>query len=355
MTPRIDAFCHIMPKRYEEARQQRASKSNYAEHVLWAMTLRAGIAPAANYQVLMDLDSRLRMMDEFENYRQVLAMGGPAVEIMAPDDSDTMAKIGNDALAELVQKYPRYFAGAVASLPLDRPDAAARELERAVRDLKLIGVQLYTNIQDKPLDSPEFRPLFQTISELNVPVLLHPARSKTHPDYRTEDHSKYLIWQIFGWPYESSAAMARMVFSGMLDEYPNLKVVIHHTGGMISFFSGRIQALYTLFQPLVEKERGAPLRQPALEYFRRFYADTSTFTAASINCAASFFGADHILFGTDAPFDSEGGRFSIRESTRAIEESSLNAAEKNRIFHENFEALFQQSDQQSAISNQPER
>jgi uncharacterized protein len=342
MDQKVDVFCHIMPKGLEQARRQRAAKSSYAQHVLWAMTLEAGISPGANYQVLMDLNARFRMMDEFESYRQVLAMAGPAIEIMAPDDSDTFAKIANDELAELVQKYPRYFAGGVASLPLDRPDAAARELERAVRELKLIGVQLYSNIQDKPLDSPEFRPIFQTVSELDIPILLHPARSKKHPDYLTEDSSKYLIWQIFGWPYESSAALARIVFSGILEDYPNLKIIVHHTGAMISFFSGRIKMLYTLFGPLVEKERGAPLKQPAVEYFRRFYTDTSTFTTASIQCAADFFGADHVLFGTDAPFDSEGGRASIRESAEAIENSSLSAADKSKIFYQNFETLFRQ-------------
>jgi predicted TIM-barrel fold metal-dependent hydrolase len=290
------------------------------------------------------------MMDEFESYRQVISMAGPAVEIMAPDDSDVMARIANDSLAELVEKYPHYFIGAVASLPLDRPEPAVRELQRAVGDLHVIGVQLYTNVNGKPLDSPEFRPLFQAISELDVPILLHPARSKTHPDYLTEDSSKYLIWQIFGWPCESSAAMARMVFSGMLDEFPSLKIVVHHTGAMVSFFSGRIQALCTLFAPLVEKEREkelgkerhAPLRQPAQEYFRRFYTDTSTFTTASIECAASFFDPSHILFGTDAPFDNEGGRFSIRESSSAIENSTLSPADKSKIFHANFESLFRQ-------------
>lgn len=341
---RVDVFCHFLPKRYEAARWQRASRSGFAEHVLHGQTAVAGTGHSAAHQELVDLDARFRLIEEFENYRQVLTIAGPPIEVVAPDDSDTVAKIANDELAELVEKYPLHFAGAVATLPMDRPDDAALELDRAIRDLKLIGVQLYSNVRGKALDLPEFRPLFQMMSEFDLPILLHPARSKQHPDYLTEASSQCLIWQVFGWPYESSAAMARIVFSGILAAYPNLKIIVHHTGAMIPYFAGRIEAMYTLFQPLVQKERGTKLQRPAIEYFRRFYADTSTFTAASIECACDFFGPDHVLLGTDAPFDAEGGRFSIRECIRAVENSSLDAAEKRKIFYENFEALFRRTE-----------
>ena len=374
MEQRVDVFCHILPKRYEETRWQRAKKTYFPEHVLHASLLeslrkgqrigqaehsnqrpahlssssassslssaRGGEIQLPHYQVLTDLDVRFRMMDEFENYRQVLTLAGPPIEVVAPEDSETVAKLTNDELAELVQKYPHRFAGAAASLPMNKPDAACRELQRAIRELKLVGVQLYSNVLGKPLDLPEFRPIFQMMAEYNLPILLHPARSKGIPDYSTETSSKYLVWQVLGWPYESSAAMFRIVFSGILEDYPNLKIIVHHTGAMISFFSGRIEAMYTMFLPLIEDERGAPLKKPIMEYFCCFYGDTATFTAASIDCACKFFGADHILFGTDAPFDDEGGRLSIRDCTTAVETSSLSAAEKGKIYCQNFDALF---------------
>src|ERR1035437_794543 len=343
MDQRIDIFCHILPARYEKARWDRFERTHFAEHSPSHLKyVRGGKAPLPNYQVLIDLDTRFRMLDELENYRQVLSVASPAIEVIAPDDSEYVAKILNDELAELVQKYPRYFAGAVASLPMDKPEAAARELERSLRDLKLIGVQLFSNVQGKALDLPEFRPIFQIMSEHNLPILLHPARSKSHPDYLSESYSKYVIWQVIGWPYETSAAMFRIVFSGILDDYPNLKIIAHHTGAMIPFFSGRIESMYKMFQPLVEDERGAPLKRPVMEYFRSFYGDTATFTPASIDCACDFLGADHILFGSDAPFDAEGGKLSILQSTAAVNHASLSAADKSKIFYQNFESLFRQ-------------
>lgn len=344
MEPRVDVFCHILPKRYDEARWQRAEKTRFYEHSPSHLKyVRGGKAPLPNMQVLIDLDTRFKMMDEFPDYRQVLSVASPPPEAVDPDDSDYLAKILNDELAELVQKYPQRFAGAVCSLPMNKPDAAARELERALKDLKLAGVQLFSNVLDKPLDLPEFRPIFEIMSKYDLPILLHPARSRKHPDYLTEDSSKYVVWQVFGWPYESTAAMARIALSGILDEYPNLKIIVHHTGAMVSFFAGRIEAMYRMFEPLLADERGTPLKKPALEYFRSFYGDTSTFTAASIECACDFFGADHIVFGTDAPFDAEGGRFSIRESTRAVEKARLSGEDKKKIFHQNFERLFRLS------------
>jgi len=113
---------------------------------------------------------------------------------------------------------------------------------------------------------------------------------------------------------------------------------------MVPFFAGRIEAMYRMFDPLLTDERGGkPMTKPVLDYFRMFYGDTSTFTAASIECACDFFGADHILFGTDAPFDAEGGRASIRESTRAIEKARLSAEDRRNIFNKNFERLFRLS------------
>ncbi|MBI4442421.1 MAG: amidohydrolase family protein [Acidobacteria bacterium] len=342
MHPRVDVFCHILPQRYDEARWQRFDKSQFADHSPSHLKYVRGKKKEEqqNIKVLMDLEARFRMMEEFENYRQVLSVASPPVEAISPDDSDYLARILNDELAELVQKYPHRFAGAVASLPMNKPDAAARELERAIVELKLAGVQLFSNVLGKPLDLPEFRPIFQMMAQYDLPILLHPARSRRHPDYLTEDSSHYLIWQVFGWPYESTAAMARIAFSGIMDDYPNLKIIVHHTGAMVSFFQGRIQAMYTMFEPLLAEERGRPLQKPALEYFRAFYGDTSTFTSASIECACDFFGADHILFGSDAPFDIEGGRFSIRESTAAVEKAPLSAKDKNKIFYQNFERLF---------------
>ncbi len=134
--------------------------------------------------------------------------------------------------------------------------------------------------------------------------------------------------------------MTRIVFGGILEDFPDLKIIVHHTGAMIPFFNGRLQAMYTLFEPLWKEERGGLLKRPVVDYFRKFYGDTSVFTAASVECAADFFGPDHVIFGTDAPFDIEGGRFSVRESTKAVQTARLSEQEKSQIFAGAFERLF---------------
>jgi aminocarboxymuconate-semialdehyde decarboxylase len=343
MDPRVDVFCHILPKKYDAARWERVGKTNFPKHSPSHLKYVAGgKAPTQdNMKVLTDLDARWRMMDEFPNYRQVISVASPPVEAVDPDDSEYLAKILNDELAELVQKYPDRFAGGACSLPLNKPDAAARELERCIKELKLCSVQIFSNVNGKALDQKEFRPVFEICSKNNLPILLHPARAIDVPDYAAEKDSKFLIWQVFGWPYETTAAMTRIVFGGVMDDFPNLKIICHHSGAMVPFFSGRIVSMYRMLEPLVVAERaGRPFSKPIIEYFRSFYTDVSTFTTASIECAADFFGVDHVIFGTDAPFDFEGGRASIRECTEAIEKARFSAAQKSQIFHGNFEAYF---------------
>lgn len=341
MDPRIDVFCHILPQRFDEARWPHADRTHFTEHSPTHIKFVEGDqTPPTNYRVLTDLESRFRLMDELEGYRQMLSVATPAPEVVSPEDSDTLSKNLNDEMAELVARHPRYFVGAVATLPMNKPDAAARELERCMGELGLLGVQLFSTVLEKPLDLPEFRPILELLNEKEVPILLHPARSRQHPDYLTENISKYMIWQIFGWPYESTVAMSRLVFSGIMEDLPKLKIVTHHTGAMIPFFSGRIEAMMGMFGGLIEAESGRVLEKPVIEYFRRFYADTSTYTRESIENACNFFGVDHVLFGTDVPFDAEGGRISVRGSTDAVEQSSLTAAERSQIYYKNFEKMF---------------
>lgn len=293
-----------------------------------------------NYRVLVDLDERFRMMDEFPGYVQVISGAGPPPEVIAPDASLELTKILNDELAGLVAAHPDRFAGAVASLPLNQPDLACRELERAITVLKLNGVQLYTNVGGEPLDLEKFKPIFQMMAGYGLPILLHPARGRTHADYPSETVSKYLTWQIFGWPYESTAAMMRLVFSGLMEELPTLDVLVHHTAAMVPFFHGRMRALFELFGPLIAAERGGPLPRPAIEYFQRFHADTSVYTVGSVNCACEFMGAGRVVFGTDAPFDATGGRQSVIESRAAVAAAACSDQEKQAICSGNAERLF---------------
>lgn len=336
----IDAFCHILTPKYEEVRWSRAGSTDFASsspaHLQY---LRTGKKPP-NYEGLTSLDARFRMMDEFPGYRQILSLAGPPPEMVAPNASVELSTIANDELAELVAKYPDRFAGAAGAVPTNEPDRACREIERATGPLRLAGVQLYTNVNGQPIDAPEFRPVFKTLAERRVPIILHPARGRKHADYSTEDVSKYLVWQVFGWPYESTAAMARLVFSGIMQDFPDLQILVHHTAAMVPFFHGRMQSMFDMFEEDLRLETEGRLKNHPLTYFRRFYGDIGAFSAGAVNCAREFLGADHLLFGTDAPFDATGGRFSIRESIAAVKSSSCTDAEKQNIFTGNVQRFF---------------
>lgn len=335
----IDAFCHILPPKYEEARWSRARSKDFAQYSPAHLVFVKGGKVPINYQGLLNLDDRFRMMDEFEGYRQILSIAGPPPEVVAPHATVDLATIVNDELAELVRKHPDRFAGAAAALPMNDPDRACREIERAM-SLGLNGVQIFTNVNGKPLDLPEFRPVFATLAKHRAAILLHPTRSQQRADYSTESVSKFLIWQILGWPYESSVAMMRLVFGGVLDDCPDLQIVVHHTAAMLPFFHGRMDSMFRSFEQHLNAEHGGPMAKPPLDYFRQFYADTSVYTSGSIDCARDFLGAGHIVYGTDAPFDATGGRSSIRNSQAAIEASRCSAAEKAQIFSETAKRLF---------------
>ncbi len=336
----IDAFCHILPPRYEETRWARAGSKDFAAsspaHLQYVRTGRK----APNYEGLTSLEARFRMMDEFEGYRQVISLASPSPEHVAPRSSVELSTIANDELAELVAKYPTRFAGAAGAVPMNEPDAACREIERLFDQLRLCAVQIFTNVNGRPLDAPEFRPVWKTLADKGVPVLLHPARSSTHADYAAEQDSKYLIWQVFGWPYESTAAVARLVFSGIMQTHPGLKILVHHTAAMVPFFHGRMKAMFDQFSEDFAILTEGRLTQHPIEYFRRFYGDMGAFSPGAVNVARDFLGADHLLFGTDAPFDATGGRSSIRESIAAVKNSACTEAEQSNIFTTNVERFF---------------
>src|SRR5207302_7390661 len=137
------------------------------------------------------------------------------------------------------------------------------------------GVQVFTNVDGRALDGEEFRFLFQVMSENDLPIWLHPARGANFPDYLTEDRSLYEIWWTFGWPYETSVAMARLVFSGVFDKFPELKIITHHMGGMIPYFEGRVGHGWDQLGTRTSDVDYVALRQSMkrrpIDYFRNFH------------------------------------------------------------------------------------
>ena len=326
---KLDAFNHFFPERYHRKMLEIA-----ATHKDMGKRIR-------NVPLLHDLDGRFRVMDRFGgDYRQILSLPSPPIEAFAgPRDAIELARIANDGFAELVRKHPDRFPAFVASLPMNAPDALLVEARRATSELGACGVQVFTNVNGGPLTAPELLPLFDLMAEYDRPIWMHPARGADMADYRTETRSQFEIWWTLGWPYETSVAMARMVFAGLFDKHPNLKIITHHMGGMIPYFEGRVghgwDQLGTRSSDVDYTKVLATLKRRPIDYFRLFYADTALFgAAAGTACGLSFFGPERVLFASDTPFEPEPGIY-IRETMDVIDALPIAAEDRARIYSGN--------------------
>ena len=160
------------------------------------------------------------------------------------------------------------------------------------------------------------------------------------PDFAGDKKSLYEIWWTFGWPYETSAAMARLVFSKLFEKLPDIKIVTHHMGGMIPYFEGRVgpgwDQLGTRTADEDYESLLKSLKKRPIDYFRMYYADTAMFGSASgTRCGLDFFGVDKVVFASDAPFDPEGGTMYIRDTIRVIDELDISEIDRRKIYNGN--------------------
>ena len=326
---KIDIYNHVMPPKYLDLVKEHAPDPGLVKRM-------TGI------RMLWDIPARVEMLGDFPEVQQVLTLALPYPEVLGgPDRSPDFARLANDELAALCRQWPDKFPAFVASLPLNNVPAALDEMDRAIGDLGARGIQIGTNVNGRPLDDPEFFPVFERVTEHHdLPIWMHPVRPARVADYATEEKSRYEIWQVLGWPYETSAAMARIVFSGLYDRLPAMRIITHHCGGMLPYFSGRAETLWAqLGSRTADEDYGAILKRmskPPIEYFRMFYGDTVLGGSASaLRCGLDFFGADHVVFASDCPFDPEGGPMFIREGIRSVEDLDLSEADKRKIYLEN--------------------
>ena len=331
---KIDIFNHILPKPYFDRMVSMSGQGAY-------MQKRVREIP-----MLYDLDARFEKIDQFgEDYVQIVSLNLPPVEALAgPEDSPELARLANDSMAEVVSQRPDRIPGFVAALPLNNMDATLVEAERAVVELGAKGVQIGSNINGRPLDDPEFFPLYAKMAELDMPIWLHPTRAADFPDYKAEQRSKYDMWWVFGWPYETSVAMGRLVMSGVFDRHPDIKIIAHHMGGMVPYFEGRVgPGLDQLGKRSNDPDdMGAlgRLEKRPYDYFRMFYADTAVFgSIPATECGLAFFGSDRVLFASDAPFDPERGSGYIRETIRVIDNITASIEDKQKIYEGNARRL----------------
>ena len=324
---KIDIYNHVLPPTYFELVKTHAKDPGMVKRL-------------TGLPMLWDLQKRADMLvQKFPDVVQVLTLSSPAPELLGgPDRSPEFARVANDGMADICKRWPDQFPVFVASLPMNNVPAALTEMDRAIGELGARGVQIVTNVNGRPLDDPEFLPIFEAMSvKHDLPVWMHPFRPGTTSDYEGEERSKYEIWQVLGWPFETSVAMSRMVFSGLLEKLPNLRIITHHCGGMLPYFAGRAETLWAQLGSRSvgdsEAEVLKRLSKPPLDYFKMFYGDTVLGGSASaLRCGLDFFGIDHVVFASDCPFDPEGGPMFIREGVRSVEDLGLSEEDRGKLY-----------------------
>ncbi len=307
---KIDIFSHIVPQKYGNILRKREKTG----------TLLSKLSVHFDNEALNSIDVRLRVLDRYPGMMQVLTVTvSPLETLVPPGDAIELARLANDEMAELVLKYPDKFVAAVACLPLNDIDAAVKEAERAIVQLNFAGVQIFTNINEKPLDAPEFKPLYELMAHHDLPLWIHPW-GNAMPTHH--------IVSSYVWQYETASAMECLATSRVFETYPNIKFITHHCGGgLVPFFGQRV-------------------RVPNL---RKFYNDTALYgSTPALMCGYEFFGVDHLLFGTDMPLStanlrSPGAMKYVQgytlETIESIEKMNVSAIEKEKIFEGNARRL----------------
>ena len=327
----IDIYTHIFPSAFYERMGRIAPNLENISKRMQSVT------------AVHDLDARFRAMDPFGDYRQIVSLPNPPIEdITTPEQGIELARIGNDAMAELVERHRDRFPGFVAALAMHAMDETMEELHRAVRDLGAVGVQIFTNIGGRPLDHADFEPVFAAMAEYDLPIWMHPARSAAMTDYAAEEKSRYEISWALGWPYETSAAMIRLVLWGLFDRHPDIKIITHHLGGMIPYFEGRVgPGLDVLGARTSDEDYSevlSSLKRPHAEYFPLFYGDTAMFGShRAFQAGMEFFGPERVVFSTDAPFAP------VRETFESLKVMEFDDEVSGKIYRENAERLMKRS------------
>ena len=321
---RTDAFAHLLPIELRRPVLDEAAPS--ADLVNWS-----------ELQPLFDVERRLADLDEHGIDVQFVTTPSPPLESLFDTPTTLrMAELGNDAMAKTVRDAPDRLRG-VATVPLVDPGWAVEELRRSVLELGLAGPLVYTHVRGRALDDPALEPFWTEAEALGVPVWLHPDRARPGGDYVDEPGSRYGLFLVLGWPYETSIAIARLVLSGVIARHPRLAVIVHHGGAMIPIFHRRIEMNFL---------KGAQGRVPDLENdqvdvardLRNFYVDTVLQGAsAAVDAAISFYGVDRVLFATDMPFGPDGGRGFTRSSIESVDR--LDPGHREAIFSGNARGL----------------
>ncbi|HUI86045.1 MAG TPA: amidohydrolase family protein [Nitrososphaerales archaeon] len=273
---------------------------------------------------------RLGLMDKYGIDMELLSQTAPVLLGFGPATAAKICRLSNDAISDMCEKHPSRFAGAAIVSLLD-VGTALDELDRTVGGLGFKCVTIATNQKGRGLDSRKFFPFYRKVAKYDVPIFLHPTHWGGYPPVGMK--KGWRMMQIFGWPFDTTQAVWRLIFGGVLDEFPSLKLVTHHLGAMFPYFSERVSRNVKSFL-----QEG--LKKPYVDYWSQIYGDTALDgTTAAYPCGFSYFGRERTLFGTDYPFGPEAGEGFMRDNLTGVRAMSIPEEDKRMILGANARKL----------------
>ena len=323
----VDVHTHVYPKvfisRLEALGSKYAYEVKYDGSNLPTIYLN-GVDYGPIVEPSFDPVKRIEKMDEVGMDMQLLTIGFPGAALLDAEDGIALTREMNDELGQVCRRYPDRFA-AMASVYMKEPEEAARELERCVRELGLKGLFARANIDGVPMSDRRFRPVLAKAAELDVPIIFHPVAGAQH-DLLKGHHFGALI----GFMFETTLLFATLIYQGIFEEFPNLKLIAPHLGGTLPFLAERISWGYNY--PNTEHI----IPKNPYEYYKLLYFDTTSFYPPALDCTYALAGADRMLMGSDYPFRIGD----LDRAVRSIQDWDRPEAEKRKVLGENAVRLF---------------
>lgn len=316
----IDAFAHVLPREFYDA-----LVDAYPSDEIEAL----GDAPR-----FWDMSIRLEKFDEYGIDRQVINLARPPIwRGIDRDGALELTKLANDAVREIADEHDEFIP--VGTLPFVG-GAFQDEFERCL-EMDMAGVQIFSNVEGQPIDSADHRALYGAAVEEDVPVWLHPQLHDWH-----EWDDQYMLHKIIGWPFDTSMALARLVFSGVMADHPDLKLIPHHMGAMIPHFMSRLE----LFHKMLVQHRDVypyevrDFRGELRDQFGSFYGDTCRCgDTAILEDGLEFFGSDRLVFATDYPFGPDEGEQFLADEVGAVRRMDVDDATREAVLGGNLERM----------------
>ena len=318
---KIDVHTHYYPEMFFEMIRNTPSDFSFAKDPTGRTIItHRGARFFGVTQPMTDVDKRLEDMDRVGIDVEVVSLSTPNIFFADETRQPEVARVLNDAYAALIAGHPTRFKG-FASIPMDDSEAAIAELHRAIDELKMNGVVLLSNIRGRALTSQIYRPFFEEANRMNLCIFLHPMIPTN-----SEPFKEYVLGPLVGFPFDTTLAVARMCFDGMLRDLPNIRWIIGHLGGAAPYLMERLDSGYRDFA-----ECRVNIDEPPSTYLKRLHYDTVTFSTHNLRMARDLVGTDHMVMGSDYPHMLG----SIERSVSSIQDLAIPEYEKQKIFSGN--------------------